>query len=204
YLLVASYCSFHEPDILLSLEWPPIVATTASVRHPPFSPFLIYNFSYYKHSVCHYDMDLLSVVHLLVLLMDGTDVHSVKLGPCNGSCIRYSLVKLLRLSGSHINNNNGNSERVIIDIDFRKHSEISSAIDSYDKILDSLRVVYVGSMTQFKQLPQLMVEAARSSLEQNSMMFPLWRPLAYLQAKCYSNTTSTAILLLAIRNAKDI
>ncbi|MFQ6629372.1 hypothetical protein Gotur_007343 [Gossypium turneri] len=158
-------------------------------------------------------MDLLSVVHLLVLLMDGTDVHSVKLGPCNGSCIRYSLVKLLRLSGydaavcvsrSHINNNNGNSERVIIDIDFRSHSEISSAIDSYDKILDSLRVVYVGSMTQFKQLPQLMVEAARSSLEQNSMMFPLWRPLAYLQAKCYSNTTSTAILLLAIRNAKDI
>ncbi|MBA0765705.1 hypothetical protein Gotri_014861 [Gossypium trilobum] len=44
-------------------------------------------------------MDLLFVVHLLVLLMGGTDVRSVKLGPCNGSCIRYSLVKPLRLSG---------------------------------------------------------------------------------------------------------
>ncbi|MBA0855446.1 hypothetical protein Goshw_014029, partial [Gossypium schwendimanii] len=44
-------------------------------------------------------MDLLYVVHLLELLMGGTDVHSVKLGPCNGSCIRYSIVKLLRFSG---------------------------------------------------------------------------------------------------------
>ncbi|MBA0856319.1 hypothetical protein Goshw_026716 [Gossypium schwendimanii] len=43
-------------------------------------------------------MDLLFVVHLLVLSMGETDLHSVKLGPCNSSCIKYSLVKLLRLS----------------------------------------------------------------------------------------------------------
>ncbi|XP_052484858.1 uncharacterized protein LOC105795885 [Gossypium raimondii] len=127
-------------------------------------------------------MDLLSVVHLLVLLMGGTNVRSVKLGPCNGSCIRYSLVKLLRLFGYD----------AVVCVSRWHHS---------GKVPG---VVYVGSMTQFKQLPQLMVEDARSSLEQNSMMFPLWRPLAYLQAKCYSDTTSASILLLAISNANDI
>ncbi|MBA0738587.1 hypothetical protein Gogos_011921 [Gossypium gossypioides] len=43
-------------------------------------------------------MDLFSMVHLLVLSMGETDLHYVKLGPCNATCIRYSLVKLFRLS----------------------------------------------------------------------------------------------------------
>ncbi|MBA0613427.1 hypothetical protein Godav_013866 [Gossypium davidsonii] len=173
-------------------------------------------------------MDLFSMVHLLLLSMGETDLHSVKSGPYNANCIRYSLVKLLGLSrydddvcvsrwqrsgkvpgGDHqyidvVNYNNGNSERVIIDIDFRSHFKIARAVDSYDRILHSLPVVYVGSLTQFKQLLHLMVEAARSSLRQNSMLFPSWRSLAYLQAKWYSDTTLASILLLAISNAKDI
>ncbi|EOY18144.1 Uncharacterized protein TCM_042759 isoform 2 [Theobroma cacao] len=85
-----------------------------------------------------------------------------------------------------INYNNGSSERLIIDIDFRSHFEIARAVDSYDRILNSLPVVYVGSLTRLKQLLQLMVDAARSSLKQNSMPFPPWRSLAYLQAKWQS------------------
>ncbi|MBA0856490.1 hypothetical protein Goshw_029287 [Gossypium schwendimanii] len=139
--------------------------------------------------------------------MGETDLHSVKSGPYNANWIRYSLVKLLGLSryddyvcvsrwqrsgkvpgGDHqyidvVNYNNGNSKRVIIDIDFRSHFKIARA---------------------FKQLLQLMVETARSSLKQNSMLLPSWRPLAYLQAKWYSDTTLASILLRAISNAKDI
>ncbi|MBA0798509.1 hypothetical protein Gohar_009095 [Gossypium harknessii] len=168
-------------------------------------------------------MDLFSMVHLLLLSMGETDLHSVKPGPYNANCIRYSLVKLLGLSrydddicvsrwqcsgkvpgGDHqyidvVNYNNGNYERVIIDIDFRSHFKIARPVDPYDRILHSLPVVYVGSLTQFKQLLQLMVEAARSSLKQNSMLFPSWRSLAYLQAKWYSDTTLASILLLAIK-----
>ncbi|KAK8549499.1 hypothetical protein V6N13_027251 [Hibiscus sabdariffa] len=166
--------------------------------------------SYHKHSACQYDLDLLSVVHSLILSMGETDLHFVKSGPCNASCIRYYLVKLLRLSGydaalcvsrwqrtgkvpggDHeyidvVNYNNGNSERLIIDIDFQSHFEIARAVDSYDRILNSLPVVYVGSLTRLKQLLQLMVEAARTSLKQNAMPFPPWRSLAYLQAKWQS------------------
>ncbi len=83
-------------------------------------------------------------------------------------------------------NSTGTSERLIIDIDFRSHFEIARAVDSYDRILNSLPVIYVGSLTRLKQFLQIMVEAARSSLKQNSMPLPPWRSLAYLQAKWQS------------------
>ncbi|GMY08514.1 hypothetical protein FCV25MIE_03753 [Fagus crenata] len=164
-----------------------------------------------KLSMPQYESDLLSVVHSLILSINETDLHFVKSGACNASCIRFSLVKLLRRSGydaavcsakwqgsgkvpggDHeyidvINyNSTGTSERLIIDIDFRSHFEIARAVDSYDRILNSLPVIYVGSLTRLKQFLQIMVEAARSSLKQNSMPLPPWRSLAYLQAKWQS------------------
>ncbi|KAK8491777.1 hypothetical protein V6N12_073099, partial [Hibiscus sabdariffa] len=39
-----------------------------------------------------------------------------------------------------VNYNNGNSERLIIDIDFQSHFEIARAVDSYDRILNSLQL----------------------------------------------------------------
>lgn len=46
-----------------------------------------------------YERDLLSVVDSLMQSISEIDLHLVKPGPCNASCIRFSLVKLLRLSG---------------------------------------------------------------------------------------------------------
>lgn len=83
-------------------------------------------------------------------------------------------------------NDTTGTERLLIDIDFRSHFEIARAVDSYDSILDSLPGIYVGSFQKLKQFLQLMVEAARSSLKQNSMPLPPWRSLAYLQAKWQS------------------
>lgn len=80
----------------------------------------------------------------------------------------------------------GTSERLIIDIDFRSHFEIARAVESYDKILKSLPVVFVGSMTKLKQFLQVMADASRVSLKQNSMPLPPWRSLAYLQSKWLS------------------
>lgn len=81
----------------------------------------------------------------------------------------------------------GSSERLIIDIDFRSHFEIARAVESYDAVLESLPFVYVGTLAKLEQLLQVMVEAARSSLKQNSMPLPPWRSLAYLQAKWQSS-----------------
>lgn len=167
--------------------------------------------SFFKRSVDQYESDLQSVVQSLLLSMGGTDLQLVKSGLCNGSCIRDSLVKLLRSSGydaavcaskwQGINKvpggdheyidvlnylNDGSTERVIIDIDFRSHFEIARAVESYDKILKSLPVAFVGSLIKLEQFLQVMAEAARVSLKQNSMPLPPWRSLAYLQAKWLS------------------
>lgn len=80
----------------------------------------------------------------------------------------------------------GNSDRFLIDIDFRSHFEIARAVDSYDRILNSLPVVFVGLSVRLSQYLQVMAEAARFSLKQNSMPLPPWRSLAYLQAKWQS------------------
>nr|XP_010937620.1 uncharacterized protein LOC105056936 [Elaeis guineensis] len=163
---------------------------------------------FYKHATDQYENDLLSVVQSYLLSINETDLHTVREGQCNGSCIRGSLVKLLKLSGydaavcsskwqgfdkvpggDHeyidvvINGYAGGSERLIIDIDFRSHFEIARAVESYDAILTSLPVVYVGSLPRLKQFLQVMVDAAKCSLKQNSMPLPPWRSLSYLQAK---------------------
>lgn len=160
-----------------------------------------------KLSAAQYESELLSVVHSLILSMNETNLRSINSSPCYASCIRFYLVKLLRLSGYDagvcaskwqasgkvpggdneyidvVDDRSGTSERLIIDIDFRSHFEIARAVYSYERILNSLPVVYVGSFSRLKQFLGIMVDAARSSLKQNSMPLPPWRSLAYLQAK---------------------
>ncbi|XP_076910258.1 uncharacterized protein LOC143567834 [Bidens hawaiensis] len=168
--------------------------------------------SYYKVLLDQHGIDMLSVVNSLILSINTMDLEFMRCGSCNTSCIRFSLVKLLRLSGydaavctsrwqgtgkvpggDHeyidiINySDSGNSDRLIIDIDFRSHFEIARAVPSYTRLLNSLPVVYVGSLTKLKQFLQVMVEAAKSSLKQNSMPLPPWRSFAYLQSKWHSS-----------------
>ncbi|KAG6578694.1 hypothetical protein SDJN03_23142, partial [Cucurbita argyrosperma subsp. sororia] len=164
----------------------------------------------FSHEISQYESDLLSVVHSLTLSMNEKDLNMNKSGSCNASCIRFVLVKLLRLygydaavcttrwqgagkvpGGDHeyidvVNYTSGSSERLIVDIDFRSHFEIARAVESYDRILNSLPVIYVGSLSRLKQFLQIMVEAGKSSLKLNSMPLPPWRSLAYLQAKWQS------------------
>ncbi|KAG6404448.1 hypothetical protein SASPL_136696 [Salvia splendens] len=168
--------------------------------------------SYFKMAMDKYENDLLSVVNSLALSINERDLHASNSGPCKASCIRFSLVKMLRLSGYdaglctsrwqgsekvpggdheyidviRFNDTGGATEHVIIDINFRSQFEIARAVDSYDRILNSLPVIYVGSFARLKQFLQVMVEAARFSLKQNSMPLPPWRSLAYLQAKWQS------------------
>lgn len=91
---------------------------------------------------------------------------------------------------------NGGSDRYIIDIDFRSHFQIARAVKAYNVVLSSLPAVYVGPMTKLKNILQIMVEATRYSLDQNSMPLPPWRSLSYLEAKwespCERNLCLTA------------
>ena len=52
-----------------------------------------------KLSVAQYESDLLSVVHSLILSISESGLQSITLSPCCTSCMRFYLVKLMRLSG---------------------------------------------------------------------------------------------------------
>ena len=77
---------------------------------------------------------------------------------------------------------------MIIDVDFHSHFEIARAIDSYDSTLKSLPIIYTGYWSRLKQFLQVMADAAKSSLMQNSMPVPPWRSLSYLQSKWQSES----------------
>ncbi|CAM8970943.1 unnamed protein product [Rhodiola kirilowii] len=163
--------------------------------------------SYCRHSADQYERNLISVVQSLLLSISVAELKAIPSAACNACCIRFYLVKLLRISGYDAavcstkwkgrrkvpggdheyiditHTGRGNSDRFIIDIDFRSHFEIARAVDSYDRILNSLPAVYAGSLVKLEQYLPVMVEAARTSLKQNSMPLPPWRSLAYLQAK---------------------
>ncbi|CAO2817161.1 unnamed protein product [Amaranthus hypochondriacus] len=61
--------------------------------------YLADKISFFKRSLDQYESDLQAVVQCLLLSMGQTDFQLVKTGMCNGSCIRYALVKLLKSSG---------------------------------------------------------------------------------------------------------
>ncbi|XP_078436441.1 cruciferin (DUF506) [Wolffia australiana] len=166
-----------------------------------------------RHTADRDECDLASAVRSLVLSLCETDLSVDQDGPCNASCIRRSLVNLLRScgydaaictskwqgsgkvpGGEHeyidvVNYGGSGEERMIIDVDFRGHFEIARAIDSYDAILGTLPVIYTGYWARLKQLLQVMAEAAKNSLKQNSMPVPPWRSLGYLLSKWQSNPT---------------
>lgn len=169
------------------------------------------NISMYKQAGDEKENELLSVVHSLLFSIHESELQPFIRGQCTGSCIRHLLVKLLRYAGYDAavciskwqgfdkipggdheyidvitNSHMTGPERLIIDIDFRSHFEIARAVDSYGALLDSLPVVYVGTLPRLKQFLNVMVDAAKWSLKQNSMPLPPWRSLAYLQAKWQS------------------
>lgn len=54
---------------------------------------------FFKRSMARYESDLTSVVHSLILSISENDLNFDKSGQCSSSCLKFALVKLLRLSG---------------------------------------------------------------------------------------------------------
>ncbi|KAG7569775.1 PDDEXK-like [Arabidopsis thaliana x Arabidopsis arenosa] len=178
----------------------------------PDPSYLSDKIQYLKYSMAQHETEVLSAVRTLMLTIKEKDLHSVKSGTCNASCIRFYLAKLLRLSGYDAavcsarwqgggkvpggdneyidiilsDSEVGQDDRLIVDIDFRSHFEIARAVDSYQRIMESLPVVYVGTVARLNQFLQVMVDAAKFSLKQNSMPLPPWRSLNYLRSKWHS------------------
>jgi uncharacterized protein (TIGR01615 family) len=77
-------------------------------------------------------------------------------------------------------------DRLIVDVDFLSQFEIARPTHSYAAALKLLPIIFVGSSEKLKQTLQVMAEAAKLSLKQNSMPLPPWRTLDYMAAKWMS------------------
>ncbi|KZV28795.1 hypothetical protein F511_06229 [Dorcoceras hygrometricum] len=169
--------------------------------------FLAENISCCNSSIDQFESNLAMVVKSFLLSISETS-QGGKPDTCDSSCILCTLVKLLQSSGYDAalcasrwqgfgkvpggehefidvitHENNVDLQRYIIDIDFRSHFQIARAVKPYKVVLSSLPPVYVGTLSKLKQYLEIMAEATRFSLEQNSMPLPPWRSLAYLEAK---------------------
>ncbi|CAM6089189.1 unnamed protein product [Calypogeia fissa] len=156
------------------------------------------------------DRDLLANVTLVVLdINEDTDlIHSSDPSECKGSCTRRYVVKYLRAHGYNaamcksqwptsvrvpggeyeyidviFEGERSAKERFIVDIDFKAQFQIARPTQHYLAALQALPAIFVGSTAKLEQVLELMSEAAKSSIKQNSMHLPPWRTVEYMKAK---------------------
>lgn len=85
-----------------------------------------------------------------------------------------------------------NSERLLIDVDFRSEFEIARQTNAYKALLQSLPFVFVGKSDRISQIVSMVSEAARQSLKKKGMHFPPWRRADYMRAKWLSSYTRSS------------
>ncbi|XP_024402749.1 uncharacterized protein [Physcomitrium patens] len=155
------------------------------------------------------ERELTTEVELLLILVN--DVMDAICEPgvsdCKGSCVNRFVVKHLRVAGYDaaeckskwhcsgripggeyeyidvIVNDEQQTERLIVDVDFQAQFEIARPTQQYEAALKILPAVFVGSPTKLKQILEFMSEAAKASLQQSDMHLPPWRTLDYMRSK---------------------
>lgn len=80
-------------------------------------------------------------------------------------------------------NNDGDSMRLIIDIDFRSQFELARPTENYRELTDSLPIIYVGTENKLCKIISLLCSAAKQSLREKGLHIPPWRTTTYMKSK---------------------
>lgn len=81
---------------------------------------------------------------------------------------------------------NGRTERLIVDIDFRSQFELARPTQYYKEMIDSLPIIFVGNEERLCKIISLLCSAAKQSLRQRGLHVPPWRTTSYMQSKWLS------------------
>ncbi|KZV17044.1 hypothetical protein F511_34294 [Dorcoceras hygrometricum] len=81
------------------------------------------------------------------------------------------------------------SERFLIDIDFRAEFEIARSTKAYKLVLQALPNIFVGKVDRLEKIIEIVSESARQSLNKKGMPFPPWRKADYVKSKWLSPHT---------------
>lgn len=82
------------------------------------------------------------------------------------------------------------SNRLIIDIDFRSEFEIARSTKAYKHVLQALLAIFVGDANRLDKIITIVTEAGRQSLKKKGMPLPPWRKAEYVKAKWLSSSRS--------------
>ncbi|KAJ4838251.1 hypothetical protein Tsubulata_011321 [Turnera subulata] len=83
---------------------------------------------------------------------------------------------------------NGDTVRLIVDIDFRSQFELARPTTLYKELTDALPSIFVGSEEKLNRIISLLCSAAKQSLKEKGLHVPPWRTNAYMQAKWLSDS----------------
>jgi uncharacterized protein (TIGR01615 family) len=83
------------------------------------------------------------------------------------------------------------SERVLIDIDFKAQFEIARPTSSYNAVVQVLPTVFVGKADRLLQIVNILSDGVKLSLKKQGMPLPPWRKPEYMRAKWFSSYRRT-------------
>ncbi|XP_030549215.1 uncharacterized protein LOC115754361 [Rhodamnia argentea] len=84
------------------------------------------------------------------------------------------------------------SERLIVDIDFRSEFEIARPTKTYKSVLHALPNIFVGKPERLGKIIAIVSEAAKQSLKSRGMHVAPWRKAEYMEAKWFAPCARSA------------
>ena len=83
---------------------------------------------------------------------------------------------------------NGDTIRLIVDLDFRSQFELARPTPFYQELTDTLPLFFVGSEDKLNKIISLLCSAAKQSLKERGLHVPPWRTSTYMQSKWLSKS----------------
>lgn len=120
---------------------------------------------------------------MMWLRMDGYDASlcrtswAATLGRLGGD---YEYIDIM------LEDENGISVRLIVDIDFKSQFELARPTLTYTQLFNTVPCIFVGSEDKLCKTVTVLCSAAKQSLKERGLHIPPWRKASYMQSKWLS------------------
>ncbi|XP_022751993.1 uncharacterized protein LOC111300630 [Durio zibethinus] len=94
-------------------------------------------------------------------------------------------------------NENGDTMRLLVDIDFKSQFELARPTPTYKQLTDALPSIFVGTEEKLKKIISVLCSAAKQSIREAGLHVPPWRTTTYMQSKWLSACRKVAAMNIA-------
>ena len=94
-------------------------------------------------------------------------------------------------------NENGDTMRLIVDIDFKSQFELARPTPTYKHLTDALPSIFVGTEEKLNKIISVICSAAKKSFREAGLHVPPWRTTTYMQSKWLSACHKIAAMNIA-------